>query len=93
MLVGAVFPTAPVPLELEQVVRRQLTLRGVHNYAPRHLERAVVFLEQVWRQVPFASLVGPWIALSEVSQAFELGGRGESIRVGVTMPARGGSTG
>ena len=89
VLVGAVFPSTPVPLELEQVVRRQLTLRGVHNYAPRHLVQAVAFLEQTWREFPFATLVGPWIPLAQVTQAFELGGRGESIRVGVAIPARG----
>ena len=89
VLVGAVFPSAPVPLELEQVVRRQLTLRGVHNYAPRHLEQAVAFLERTWREFPFASLVGPWIPLAQVPHAFELGRRGESIRVGVAMPVRG----
>jgi len=88
VLVGAVFPSAPVPLELEQVVRRQLTLRGVHNYAPRHLRQAVAFLDQTWRQIPLATLVGPWIPLADVSRAFELGRQGHSIRVGVSMPRR-----
>ncbi|HEO72061.1 MAG TPA: alcohol dehydrogenase, partial [Candidatus Hydrogenedentes bacterium] len=32
ILVGAVFPGAPVPIDVEQVVRRLLSIRGVHNY-------------------------------------------------------------
>ena len=39
ILVGAVFPGRPVPIEAEQIVRRCLTLRGIHNYEPRHLQR------------------------------------------------------
>src|SRR5262249_53141346 len=46
VLVGAVFPGRPVPVAPEDVVRRNLTLRGVHNYAPQHLQTAVRFLEQ-----------------------------------------------
>ncbi len=37
ILVGPVFPSRPVPISGEQLVRRCLTLRGIHNYAPGHL--------------------------------------------------------
>src|SRR5262249_49856991 len=43
VLIGAVFPSRPVPLLMEQVVRRCLTLRGMHNYAPRNLQAAIDF--------------------------------------------------
>ena len=83
VLVGAVFPGAPVELSLEQVVRRLLTIRGVHNYAPRHLERAIEFLTAHHRDAPFASLVSRWYPLREVELAFEESQRSDVIRVGV----------
>src|SRR5262249_41330280 len=58
--VGSVFPSPPVELRLEQLVRRNLILRGIHNYAPHHLLQAVQFLEQWQRQFPFAELVSQW---------------------------------
>ena len=68
ILVGSVFPSRPVPLLLEQVVRRCLTLRGIHNYAPRHLQAALEFLAQP-HSYPFQALVAEWQPLAEVNQA------------------------
>lgn len=68
VLVGAVFPSRPVPLAMEQVVRRWLTLRGVHNYAPRDLVAAVEFLAAT--EYPFAELVAGWLPLERVDEAF-----------------------
>ena len=53
LLIGAVFPSAPVPIAIEQIVRRNLTLRGIHNYGPDHLVQAVNFLDQYQEQFPF----------------------------------------
>ena len=71
ILVGAVFPTRPVPLLMEQVIRRHLTVTGIHNYAPRHLQQAVAFLDQQ-RQFPFDAVVTDWLPLSDANRAFEL---------------------
>ena len=54
VLVGAVFPCPPVGLALEQIVRRNLTLRGIHNYAPHHLQAAVQFLAAHHQTYPLA---------------------------------------
>lgn len=64
VLVGSVFPARTTPLSLEQVVRRCLTIRGVHNYAPKHLQAALAMLE-ARRDLPFASLVAAWVSLDE----------------------------
>lgn len=82
ILVGAVFPTRAVPLLMEQVIRRHLTLTGVHNYAPPHLHRAVNFLARE-RQYPFESLVADWLPLSEANRAFQLARNPSHLRVGV----------
>jgi alcohol dehydrogenase len=82
VLVGAVFPTPPVPLAMEQLVRRNLRLIGVHNYGPDDLKTAVHFLEAN-RACPFESLVERWFALSSAQAAFTTALAGDVIRVGV----------
>ena len=82
VLVGSVSPTAAVPLDPEAVVRRLLTVRGVHNYAPRHLQSAVEFLGSA-DTAAFAALVGPTFALADLPQAVELATTSASARVAV----------
>ena len=83
VLVGSVFPSRPVPLLLEQTVRRNLTIVGVHNYAPRHLLLGVEFLAE--RKFPFESLVKRWFSLNEVSQAIEFASDPSALRIGVRL--------
>jgi alcohol dehydrogenase len=80
---GAVYPVAPAALPLEQVVKRNLTIHGQHNYAPRHLFAAIDFLENHGERFPFSSLVEKWITLSELPAAVAPSRCGDSIRVGV----------
>jgi len=83
VLVGAVFPTAPVSLLPEQIVRRQLTVRGIHNYAPRHLVQAVEFLSAQHQRYPFASLVREWHSLSDIPAVLSQPHRPPAIRIGL----------
>ncbi|SIO61643.1 2-desacetyl-2-hydroxyethyl bacteriochlorophyllide A dehydrogenase [Singulisphaera sp. GP187] len=83
VLVGSVFPAPPVSISLEQIVRRHLTIRGIHNYAPWHLLAAVDFLSAHHGQFPFAALVAHWLPLSSVAEAFTQGRDPRAIRVGV----------
>jgi putative phosphonate catabolism associated alcohol dehydrogenase len=83
ILVGSVFPATPVEVSLEQVVKRHLTIRGVHNYAPYHLQLAVAFLARHFKDYPFSSLVSTWMPLSSVLNAFEASKQASCIRIGV----------
>jgi alcohol dehydrogenase len=69
-LAGTVAPTAAVALDPEMVVRRLLTIRGVHNYHPRDLGTALAFLAGPGRAFPFEALVGREYRLEEAEQAF-----------------------
>ncbi len=69
--VGAVFPTAPVPLIPEQIVRRLISIHGVHNYCPDDLAAAAGFLTDFHRRFPFEELVGQEFALKDVEAAFQ----------------------
>ena len=83
VLVGSVFPGPSIPIALEQIVRRHLTIRGIHNYAPRHLLEAVKFLATAHTQYPFARLVSEWISLTSIADAFRRGSQPDAIRIGV----------
>lgn len=69
VLVGSVSPGPELGIVPEQLVRRLLTIRGVHNYAPRHLEQAVRFLIEAGDRYPFAEQVGETFPLGDVDRA------------------------
>lgn len=83
VLVGSVFPGPPTPMHLEQIVRRNLTIVGVHNYASANLMSAVRFLNEHHDRYPFANLVADWYPLTDVAQAFQAAHDPDNIRVGV----------
>ena len=71
VFVGMVHPDSALGLTGEAVVRGCLTLRGIHNYGPRHLEAAFAFLEKN-ASLPWASLVSPPLRLRRLDEAFAL---------------------
>jgi putative phosphonate catabolism associated alcohol dehydrogenase len=83
VLVGAVFPVPSVSLLPEQLIRRQLTVRGIHNYRPAHLSSAVQFLAESGTDFPFAELVTSWHSLSEVQAIVRNGLTANVVRLGV----------
>ena len=68
----------------EQIIRKCLTLRGVHNYSPHHLEEGIAFLERTADRFPYADLVSPPVPLSRFEEALELSARRRWLRVAVT---------
>ncbi len=80
---GVVSPTDPVPVLPEVVVRRCLTLAGVHNYAPTDLAEAVRFLATHHERYPFAELVAKSFPLADVNAAFHFAETERPVRVGV----------
>lgn len=83
VLVGSVSPSPDVGINPEQIVRRLLSIVGVHNYQTRDLETAVSFMESSWNRLPFADLVGPSFPLSELDTAIEVAKSGADVRVGI----------
>lgn len=82
-LVGSVAPAGTVAIDPEQIVRRLLVVRGIHNYAPRHLLAAVRFLAGHGAAAPFGELVGGWFPLAESARAFAEAATGHAVRIGV----------
>lgn len=68
---GVVNPQSVVPLDVNLILRRLITLRGVHNYHPRHLVEALDFVTVHHQRFPFAALVDRRYGLGEVGQAMQ----------------------
>lgn len=84
VLVGSVFPADPVPLDAESLVRRLVTVTGVHNYTPAHLADAVAFLAVHGRAHPFDEAVGVVHPLAELDTALEAAAApGAPLRIGI----------
>lgn len=84
ILVGSVAHCEPLAVDPEQVVRRMLTIRGVHNYHPNDLQAAVSFLAGPGQQFPFASLVVENYPLDQAEEAFRSAHNHPGERVCVT---------
>ncbi|MDJ0339640.1 alcohol dehydrogenase catalytic domain-containing protein [Cryobacterium sp. PH31-O1] len=89
VLVGTVSPGEAVPLDPELIVRRLLTVRGVHNYTPDDLAQAVTYLSGAWHRYPFSALVGATFDLTQADAALALAATARHPRVGLTpqLPA------
>ena len=81
--VGSVFSAPPLALDAEQVVRRVLTISGLHNYTPEDLLTAVEFLDRAAARFPFAALTERVYPLSEANVAFADATASRAVRIGV----------
>ena len=71
VLGGLVNPDAFVRIDANQILRKLLTLRGVHNYHPRHLIQALDFVLANRKRFPFHDLVDGKYKLEQVGQAMQ----------------------
>ncbi len=69
VLGGLVNPGAQVTLDANLLLRKLLTLRGVHNYHPRHLVEALDFVVANRMRFPFHRLVDGKYPLERVGDA------------------------
>ncbi|MGB0129254.1 MAG: hypothetical protein WBP72_16555, partial [Rhodocyclaceae bacterium] len=69
VLGGVVNPDANVTVDANRLLRKLLTLRGVHNYHPRHLLQALEFVVANRERFPFHELVDGKYSLAQVGEA------------------------
>jgi putative phosphonate catabolism associated alcohol dehydrogenase len=82
LLAGLVTP-APFDADVNLILRKCLTIRGIHNYRPEDLAGAVAFLKSHARDYPFADLIAHVFPLSEINDAIALAEQGDDIRVAI----------
>jgi putative phosphonate catabolism associated alcohol dehydrogenase len=83
VMAGATFPSRPMQLAADQLVRRLLKIVGVYNYQPEDLETALEFLAANQGRFPFERLVGKIFSLDEGNAAFAYAEQQRPPRVAV----------
>ena len=71
VLGGLVNPNANVTIDANTLVRRWITLRGIHNYHPRHLIQALDFVMANRQRFPFKEIVDSKFTLRDLDAAFK----------------------
>ena len=81
--VGATYPQPALRINAEEVVRKLLTIKGLHNYNSEDLKEAVNFIELHYQLFPFEKLVEKQFTLEETDAAFRYGIDKNPFRVGI----------
>lgn len=84
---GMVHPdTQLTALTGETIIRKCLTIRGVHNYTPWNLEEAIRFMEEFQDDLPFESVLSPTdYSLRDINKAFDEAFHGQHCRVPLNL--------
>jgi alcohol dehydrogenase len=85
VLVGATFPARPLSIDAERLVRRLITIKGLHNYNQDDLIAAVRFIEFHHARFPFTKLVGATFTLDSVNEAFAHAIQSRVHRIGIAL--------
>ena len=84
--VGGVAPRGDVPVNPETIVRRLLTLKGLHNYNADDFRQAVAFISAHHARYPFLQLVHDGFPLARADEAFRHAIAHNPYRVGIHFP-------
>jgi putative phosphonate catabolism associated alcohol dehydrogenase len=80
---GLVVPGSIATLDASEIVRRCATIRGVHNYAPRHLVAALDFVQAQRGRLPLGELVDGRFPLQAVDAALLAAAERRALRPAV----------
>lgn len=82
LLVGMVHPNTSLKITGEKIVRKCMSIIGVHNYQNKHLDQAVRFLRDACVEFPFERALAPTkFPLENVQEAIELAKKKDFARV------------
>lgn len=70
VIAGTTTPGGSITLDPNLLVRRMLTIKGLHNYAPQDLVHAIDFLSASMDRVPFDRLSSGSFPLQKIEEAF-----------------------
>jgi putative phosphonate catabolism associated alcohol dehydrogenase len=86
--IGASFPQRDLAVNAESVLRRLLTIRGLHNYHAGDLVSAVEFVERCHLELPFEELIADVFPLERVNEAFFAATGTSAFRIGIQLDDR-----
>lgn len=80
---GIVTPGADVTLDANMFVKKWITLRGIHNYHPRHLIQALDFVMANRDRFPFRDIVDSRFRLDQLNEAFQRAAERSVLRAAI----------
>ncbi len=80
---GLVNPGATFSLDGNEILRKWITLKGIHNYHPRHLIQALDFVMANRDRFPFRDIVDSRFGLGELGEAFEKAANRSVLRAAI----------
>lgn len=80
---GIVTPDANVTLDANMFVKKWVTLKGIHNYHPRHLIQALDFVVANRERFPFRDIVDSTFKLDDLNEAFKRASERTVLRAAV----------
>jgi threonine dehydrogenase-like Zn-dependent dehydrogenase len=83
VLGGLVSPDANVTIDANMLVKRWITMRGIHNYHPRHLIQALDFVMANRKRFPFKDIVDSKFALKDLDLAFKKASERSVLRAAI----------
>lgn len=83
--VGATFPQENLNLDAEKIIRKIITIKGLHNYNRDDLIAAVEFMEKTCDRYPFPELIKDGFSLESVNEAFQYAIKENPYRVGLKI--------
>src|SRR5262249_10184142 len=88
VLGGLVNPDANVTIDANMLVKRWVTMRGIHNYHPRHLIQALDFVMTNRGRFPFKEIVDSKFALKHLDAAFKKASERTVLRAAIVPELR-----
>ncbi|MDE0992707.1 MAG: zinc-binding dehydrogenase [Rhodospirillales bacterium] len=70
IIAGLVNPNANLTIDGNEILRKMITLKGVHNYHPRQLIQALDFVMANRERFPFREIVDSTFSLDQLDEAF-----------------------
>ena len=89
VLGGLVNPGANVTIDANMLVKRWVTMRGIHNYHPRHLIQALDFVMSNRNRFPFKDIVDSKFALKDLDSAFKKASERTVLRAAIVPGYKG----
>lgn len=80
---GIVMPDANVTIDANMFVKKWITLKGIHNYHPRHLIQALDFVVANRERFPFRDIVDSKFKLDDLNEAFRKASERSVLRAAV----------
>ncbi|WP_375582525.1 zinc-binding dehydrogenase [Cyclobacterium xiamenense] len=83
--VGAVFATRKVQVNPENLIRKLITIRGLHNYNYEDFVKGLDFMRRNWQRFPFASVVEKTFDFEQAEEAFAYALANKPLRVAIRI--------